>query len=51
VVLGKILKIGDRMCQSHFSEESVKKEDIIDIKPDRTAKVSKNVHISIVVYS
>ena len=49
-VLNKILKIGDRICQSHFSGESVKKEDIIDIKPNRTAKVSsKNAHTSIII--
>lgn len=31
VVIGKTLKIGDRLCQTHFSEESVKTEDIMDI--------------------
>lgn len=51
VVLNKILKIGDRICQSHFSKECIKKEDIIDIKPNKTAKVSsKIVHTSIVSY-
>jgi len=29
VVIGKILKIGDRLCQLHFSEESIKTEDIV----------------------
>lgn len=49
-VLNKILKIEDRIFQSHFCGESVKKEDITDIKPNRTAKVSyKKVHNSIIM--
>ena len=44
VVIGKALKIGDRLCKSHFSEESIKTVDIMDIKSNRTAKVSKNEH-------
>jgi len=49
-VLNKILKNGDRTCQSHFCRESVKKEDITGIKSNRIAKVvPKNVHISIII--
>jgi len=51
VFLCNIFKIGNRICQSHCSEESVKTEDIIDIKSNRIAKVNKNVHTSSVVYN
>jgi len=55
VVIGKILKIGDKIFQSQFSEESVKKEDIKDIKSNETTNVSNNVQYtpvgSIVVYN
>jgi len=44
VVIGKILKIGDRICQSRFSEKLVKNENIIHIKPNITIKINKNVH-------
>jgi len=41
------------MCFLHeeFASESVKTEDITDIKYSITAKVRKNVHTSSVVYN
>lgn len=40
-ILGKIPKIGDRLCQSHFNKKQLKKED--SLQPNSNAiKVYKN---------